>query len=136
MYLLYMYVHVCRCLVQVHHSLPSILKTILRDEFIAWQKASSDQTQATLDSDPFLHFTFSFSLTLPTLSTLCHSLPSHSYAPISSSSHLLLFPCLWLQKQEEAQSSNLVSTADVDNEIIIKLVTDAVSSILTRLQSK
>ena len=136
MYLLYMYVRVCRCLVQVHHSLPSILKTILRDEFIAWQKASSDQTLATPDCDPFLHLTLSFSQHSPLYVTLFHPTLMLPFFLFSPSSHLLLFPCLWLQKQEEAQSSNLVSTADVDNEIIIKLVTDAVSSILTRLQSK
>ena len=41
-----------------------------------------------------------------------------------------------LQKQEEAQSNNPVSTADIDNETIIKLVSDAVTAILTRLQSE
>ena len=46
-------------------------------------------------------------------------------------SHIIL-----LQKQEEAQSNNLVSTADIDNEAIIKLVSDAVTGILTRLQSE
>ena len=40
------------------------------------------------------------------------------------------------QKQEEAQSNSLVSTADVDNETIITLVTEAVTSILNRLHSK
>jgi transformation/transcription domain-associated protein len=69
-------VAIARCLVQVNHSLPSILQAILRDQFIAWQK-----------------------------------------------------------KQEEAQSNSLVSTADVDNETIISLVTGAVTAILTRLQN-
>lgn len=33
-------VAIARCLVQVHHSLPSIIQAILRDQFIAWQKVS------------------------------------------------------------------------------------------------
>lgn len=33
-------VAIARCLVQVHHSLPSIIQAILRDHFIAWQKVS------------------------------------------------------------------------------------------------
>lgn len=40
------------------------------------------------------------------------------------------------QKQEEAQSNSLVSTADIDSERVIKLVSDAVTAILTRLQSE
>ena len=40
------------------------------------------------------------------------------------------------QKQEEAQSNSLVSTADIDSETVIKLVSDAVTAILTRLQSE
>lgn len=46
-----------------------------------------------------------------------------------------LLPC-YIQKQEETQSSSPVSTADVENETIISLVTEAVTSIFTRLQSK
>ena len=40
------------------------------------------------------------------------------------------------QKHEEAQSNNLVSTADIDNETIIKLVSEGVTAIFTRLQSE
>ena len=47
-----------------------------------------------------------------------------------------ILPHHLLQKQEEAQSNNLVSTADIDNEAVIKLVSDAVMGILTRLQSE
>ena len=43
---------------------------------------------------------------------------------------------LFLQRQEEAQSNSLVSTADIDSETVIRLVSDAVTAILTRLQSK
>ena len=42
----------------------------------------------------------------------------------------------FLQRQEEAQSNSLVSTADIDSETVIRLVSDAVTAILTRLQSK
>jgi transformation/transcription domain-associated protein len=69
-------VAIARCLVQVHHGLPSIIQAILRDQFIAWQK-----------------------------------------------------------KQEETRSNSLVSTADVDNETVISLVTEAVTSICTRLHN-
>ncbi|CAI7996002.1 Transformation/transcription domain-associated protein [Geodia barretti] len=41
----------------------------------------------------------------------------------------------WQKKQQEEQSNTLVSTADIDNETIISLVTGAVSAILTRLHN-
>ena len=60
-----------------------------------------------------------------------YTLESQWVVSMVVSSHIIL-----LQKQEEAQSNNLVSTADIDNEAIIKLVSDAVTGILTRLQSE
>ena len=44
----------------------------------------------------------------------------------------MLFP----QKQEEEENNATVGTVDVENDEVIRLVTNAVTAITTRLQSK
>ena len=55
--------------------------------------------------------------------------------------HILLttvfdFILIIVQKQEEILTGNIINPADITGDIIVKFVTNAVTAIMTRLQSK
>ena len=105
-----------RCFVQPQYKLPSLLRAVLRDEYITWHKKVGSSPRLKLGQGSKLIY-----MKILLSSTLYHL--------ITISFSMFLF-----QKQDETNPGS--QPVDMEGDMLIQMVNKAVSAIMTRLQSK